>query len=84
MKRNVGDYRESPSAVLIEERTKKGADVHLVDPHVEECVRKESAPPERAVYHTLSGVDALVPLTAHSAISGFTKRKGCDVHGHNR
>jgi UDP-N-acetyl-D-mannosaminuronate dehydrogenase len=70
--------------VLIEERTKKRADVHLVDPHVEECVLKEFAPPERAVYHALSGVDALVPMTAHSAISGFTKSQRCDAHGNNR
>jgi nucleotide sugar dehydrogenase len=45
-KENVGDYRESPSAVLIGELTKKGADVHVVDPHVEERVLREFAAPE--------------------------------------
>ena len=78
-KENVGDYRESPAAVLIEELTKKGADVHLVDPYVEECVLKEFATPEKTVYQALSGADALVLMTAHSAFNGLDLPKVRDA-----
>ncbi|MGZ4869972.1 MAG: nucleotide sugar dehydrogenase [Halobacteriota archaeon] len=65
-KENVGDYRESPSEVLIAELAKRGADVHLVDPYIEERVLREFATPEKTAYHALSGADALVLMTAHS------------------
>jgi nucleotide sugar dehydrogenase len=74
-KENVGDYRESPSAVLIEELTKKGADVHLVDPYVEESALREFATPEKTVYQALSGAHALVLMTAHSDFEGLDLRK---------
>ena len=70
-KENVGDYRESPSEVLIAELAKKGADVHLVDPYVEERVLREFAIPEKTVYHALSVADALVLMTAHSDFEGL-------------
>jgi nucleotide sugar dehydrogenase len=70
-KENVGDYRESPSAVLIEELTKKGANVHLVDPFVEKGVLREFATPEETAYQALSAADALVLMTAHSAFKGL-------------
>src|ERR1019366_7248730 len=70
-KENVGDYRESPSVVLIEELKKKGADVHLVDPYIEECVLREFATPEETAYQALSGADALVLMTAHSEFKGL-------------
>jgi len=64
-KENVGDYRESPSEVLIAELVKKGADVHLVDPYVEASVLREFATPEETAYQALAGADALVLMTAH-------------------
>ena len=78
-KENVGDYRESPSQVLIEELTKKGADVHLVDPYVEESVLKEFATPEETAYQALSGADALVLMTAHSDFEGLDLAKIMDA-----
>jgi nucleotide sugar dehydrogenase len=74
-KENVGDYRESPSGPLIEELTKKGADVHLVDPYVEESVLREFAAPEETAYQALSGADALVLMTAHNDFKGLDLRK---------
>ena len=70
-KENVGDYRESPSAVLIEELIKKGADVRVVDPYVEERVLKAFATPEETPYRALSEADALVLMTAHSDFEGL-------------
>jgi nucleotide sugar dehydrogenase len=70
-KENVGDYRESPSVVLIEELTKKGADVHLVDPYVEEDVLKAFATPNETAYQALSRADALVLMTAHHDFEGL-------------
>ena len=70
-KENVGDYRESPSEVLIAELAKKGADVHLVDPYVEERVLREFATPEETAYQALSGADALVLMTAHSVFEAL-------------
>ncbi len=57
--------------VLIEELTKKGADVHLVDPYVEGSVLREFATPEETAYQALSGADALVLMTAHSDFKGL-------------
>jgi UDP-N-acetyl-D-mannosaminuronate dehydrogenase len=74
-KENVGDYRESPSEVLIRELAEKGADVHLVDPYVEECVLREFATPDETVYQALSGADALVLMTAHSDFEGLDLSK---------
>jgi nucleotide sugar dehydrogenase len=74
-KENVGDYRESPSAVLIEELTKKGADVHLVDPYVEGDVLWKFAAHEETAYQALSGADVLVLMTAHNDFKGLDLQK---------
>jgi nucleotide sugar dehydrogenase len=74
-KENVGDYRESPSAVLIGELTKKGADVHVVDPHVEERVLREFAAPEETAYQALPEADVLVLMTAHNDFRGLNLSK---------
>ena len=70
-KENVGDYRESPSEVLIAELAKKGANVHLVDPYVEASVLREFATPEETPYHALAGADALVLMTARHDFEGL-------------
>jgi len=74
-KENVGDYRESPSAVLIGELTKKGADVHVVDPYVEERVLREFAAPEETAYQALPEADVLVLMTAHNDFRGLNLSK---------
>jgi UDP-N-acetyl-D-mannosaminuronate dehydrogenase len=65
-KENVGDYRESATAVLIEELIKRGARVHLIDPYVEEEIVSRYATPETKVYDALEAADALVLITAHA------------------
>ena len=70
-KENVGDCRESPSKVLIEELTKKGAVVHVVDPYVEERGLREFAGPEETAYQALRGADVLVLMTAHNDFKGL-------------
>jgi nucleotide sugar dehydrogenase len=70
-KENVGDYRESPSAVVIAELAKKGADVRVVDPYVEESVLREFAAPEDTAYQALPRADVLVLMTAHNDFKGL-------------
>ena len=74
-KENVGDYRESSSAVLVEELSKKGARVHLVDPYVEQGILREYATPEMTAYDALNAADALVLMTAHSDFEGLDLSK---------
>jgi nucleotide sugar dehydrogenase len=78
-KENVSDYRESPSVVVIEELTKRGANVHLVDPYVEESVLRKFAIPVEMVYPALSGADALVLMTAHRDFEGLDLPKIRDM-----
>ena len=74
-KENVGDYRESPSEVLISELKKRGAKVHLVDPYVDERDLRALAIPEATAYDALAATDALVLMTAHRDFAGLDLRK---------
>jgi UDP-N-acetyl-D-mannosaminuronate dehydrogenase len=74
-KENVGDYRESPSEVLISELKKRGAQVHLVDPYVDERDLRALAIPEATAYDALAATDALVLMTAHRDFAGLDLRK---------
>ena len=74
-KENVGDYRESPSAVLVEELSKMGARVHLVDPYIEQGILQKFATPEMTAYDALNAADALVLMTAHSDFKGLDLSK---------
>jgi len=74
-KENVGDSRESPSEVVVGELTKRGAQVHLVDPYVDERVLRALAIPEATAYDALTGADALVLMTAHRDFAGLDLRK---------
>ena len=64
-KEDLGDHRESPTLVVIEQLKKRGAIVHLVDPHVEEAIVRQYATPEATAYDALTNADALVLMTAH-------------------
>ena len=64
-KENVGDSRESPSAVVVEELKKRGAHVHLVDPYIDAGELRALAIPEATAYDALAEADALVLMTAH-------------------
>jgi len=74
-KENVGDSRESPSEVVVGELTKRGAQVHLVDPYVDERVLRALAIPEATAYDALAATDALVLMTAHRDFAGLDLRK---------
>ncbi|MGZ4926489.1 MAG: nucleotide sugar dehydrogenase, partial [Halobacteriota archaeon] len=74
-KENVGDPRESPSKVIVEELKKRGAHVHLVDPYVDEQTLRALATPEATAYDALAGADALVLMTAHRDFTGLDLRK---------
>lgn len=70
-KKDVDDLRESPSVVLIEKLTAKGAVVDYNDPHIERThrqrehdLRMTSVPLSPAM---LAGYDAVVVATDHSA-----------------
>jgi len=70
-KENVGDYRESPCEVVVGELKKRGAQVHLVDPYIEQSTLKKFAFPEKNAYDAAKAADALVLLTAHNDFEGL-------------
>lgn len=64
-KENVGDPRETPSEYLIKELEKKKADVHIVDPHIENAYLSKYGTVDQDIYIALDGADALVLMTGH-------------------
>ena len=74
-KENVGDPRESPSKVVVGELKKRGAQVHLVNPYVDEQTLRALAIPEATAYDALAAADALVLMTAHRDFAGLDLRK---------
>jgi nucleotide sugar dehydrogenase len=74
-KENVGDYRESPSAVVVEELKKRGAQVHLVDPYIDERELRALAIPDATVYDAVAAADALILMTAHRDFAELDLRK---------
>ncbi len=74
-KENVGDARESPSAVVVEELKKRGAQVHVVDPYVDERELRALAIPEATAYDAVAAADALVLMTAHRDFARLDLRK---------
>jgi nucleotide sugar dehydrogenase len=74
-KEHVGDHRESPSEVLVDELVRRGGLVHLVDPYVDEQVLQARAIPEATAYDALAAADALVLMTPHGDFAGLDLRK---------
>ena len=70
-KENVGDYRESPTAVLIENLKKRGANVYLVDPYIECGILSKFAFAKKTTYDAVEAADALVLMTAHGDFQGL-------------
>lgn len=64
-KENVGDPRESPVEVFVEELKKRGARICIVDPYIEDGYLNGFGEVERDVYVALRDADALVLTTAH-------------------
>ncbi|MBC2706484.1 MAG: nucleotide sugar dehydrogenase, partial [ANME-2 cluster archaeon] len=74
-KENVGDARESPVEVFVEELGKKGACVWIVDPYIEDGYLDRYGKVEKDVYKALEGADALVLMTAHREFRELDLRK---------
>jgi len=64
-KENVGDARESPVEVFVEELRKKGACVCIVDPYIEDGDLERYGEVGTDVYRAIEGADAIVLMTAH-------------------
>jgi len=64
-KENVGDARESPVEVFVEELRKKGACVCIVDTYIEDGDLERYGEVGTDVYRAIEGADAIVLMTAH-------------------
>ena len=78
-KENIGDARESPSEVLVGELKKRGARVHVVDPHVDEQTVRALATPDATALEALIAADVLVLMTAHRDFEGLDLYKVKDL-----
>ena len=74
-KENVGDARESPVEVFVEELRKKGARVCIVDPYIEDGYLDRYGKVETDVYKALEGADALILMTAHKEFAELDLQK---------
>jgi len=77
-KENIGDIRESPTAVLNAELEARGADVWIIDPYVDSNAVTINMSPARAagaMYEVMEDADAVVIMTAHKEFKelSFTK-----------
>lgn len=64
-KENVGDPRESPVEIFVEELERRGAHIHIVDSYIESEYLKKYGDVEKDIYSALDGADAMVLMTAH-------------------
>jgi len=64
-KENVGDPRESPVEVFVEELKKKDACIYIIDPYIQDGYLSKYGTVEKDVYKAVKGADALVLMTAH-------------------
>lgn len=64
-KENVGDPRESPVEIFVEELERRDARIHIVDPYIESEYLQKYGEVEKDVYSSLKGADAMVLMTAH-------------------
>ncbi len=78
-KENLGDARESPTEVLCRELMARGADIHLVDPYIEEDILEAFGTPETTAYEALDGADALVLMIAHREFDDLDLTRVKDV-----
>ena len=74
-KENVGDARESPVEVFVEELRKKGARIFIVDPYIEDEYLERYGEVERDVYKAIEGADAMVLMTGHREFRGIDLRR---------
>lgn len=76
-KENIGDARESPALTLIKHLQWKNANVHVVDPYIEDT--KGYGILENDLYNALKNADALVLMTAHEEFKSIDFRKTKDL-----
>jgi nucleotide sugar dehydrogenase len=74
-KENVGDPRESPVEVFVEELKKRDARIHIVDPYIEERYLNGFGKVETDIYKALDSADAMVLMTAHRDFREFDMRR---------
>lgn len=65
-KENVGDPRESPAETFIEKLREKQADIHIVDPYIDNSFLNRYGKVESDVYSSLEDADAIVLMTSHN------------------
>jgi nucleotide sugar dehydrogenase len=70
-KENVGDPRETPVEMLLEELMRREARIHIVDPHLGDGCLERFGAREKDAYKALDGADALVLMTAHREFKGL-------------
>ncbi len=73
-KENIGDIREAPAVVLIEELRERGAEVVIVDPYIDTATIKTYPTlvnNRSAMYSAMNGADAIVLMTAHMEFLGL-------------
>lgn len=74
-KENVGDPRETPIKIFVEELKKRDAQTYIVDPYIEDGYLNGFGKVERDVYRALDGADALVLMTAHKEFMELDLRR---------
>ncbi len=74
-KENVGDPRESPVELLIEQLKKNGADIHIMDPYIDNKYLSKYGIAEKDLYTVLKGANALVLMTAHNEFKHLDMKK---------
>ncbi len=73
-KENVGDPRESPAKTLIKQLKKKGANVIVVDPYIDE-INLEFGVLKNDMYEALKDADAMILITAHDVFKSIDFQK---------
>jgi nucleotide sugar dehydrogenase len=65
-KENVGDPRETPVEIFIEELERSKADIHIIDSFIDDAYLGRFGKVEKDIYKAVRGADAMVLMTAHN------------------
>lgn len=78
-KENLGDPRESHVKTFVSELKRKGASVHIIDPHIKDDDLAELGIKKSDSYSAIKDADALVLMTAHNEFKrlNLEKAKKC-------
>lgn len=78
-KENVGDPRETPVEVLMEELVRREARIHVLDPYVDQSYLERYGTREDDMYEALKGADALVLMTAHCEFTALDLKRAKEL-----